>query len=48
MADIPATTKAKIKGLLLVLFLVGVIILFRLTPLKEIITPERIKSMIAG
>lgn len=48
MASNPVSSKAKIKAVLLVLFLVGAIILFRLTPLKEIITPERIKAMLAG
>ncbi len=40
--------KGKGKALILLLFIVGAIIVFRFTPLKEIIAPEKIQTFIQG
>lgn len=48
MGNTPLTNKAKLKALLLFLFLSGAIILLQFTPLKETVSPERIKGIISG
>lgn len=42
------TSKAKIKALSLLFMLAAAVIIFRFTPLKEIITPERLKEIITS